>query len=250
MGNAPKPSPETWVTSTSSVVVPHSPNIAWLQENLVRHNRTSEFPRVLSFAGSLSSCCSPSDAGSGHGSAEGPKPFRCCHCHTRFARRDVCKRHSERCRRGMSSHRQDQQEHQYGAELSFLSNAEAAMPSPPSPSASTGSRDAGHRMEVVANQPSETMLASPQVHVAAYFEHFHPSFPLLHQPTFDNTSPKLLRSIVYAIGSLYTAQKLPDGDRQSYLLWSQNLWASEREELISLVSLPPCTGLVVTVQQP
>jgi hypothetical protein len=155
----------------------------------------------------------------------------------------VCKRHSERCRRGINNTRQTQQEHQYGAELPFLSNPEASIPSPPSPSGSTGSRDAGYRMETVADEPLETILASPQVYVAAYFEHFHPSFPLLHQPTFDNTSPKPLRSIVYAIGCLYTAQKLPDSDRQSYLLWGQNLWASEREELTRLVGHPPMKDL-------
>ncbi|KAF7559170.1 hypothetical protein G7046_g4974 [Stylonectria norvegica] len=45
-----------------------------------------------------------------------------------------------------------------------------------------------------------------EVYINAYFEYFHPSFPLLHRPTVGEDAPEILRNIIIAIGSLYTAQ--------------------------------------------
>lgn len=74
--------------------------------------------------------------------------------------------------------------------------------------------------------------------MAAYFEYFHPSFPLLHRPTIGDDSPRLLREIIAAIGSLYTAQTLSEGDATTCVQWSQSLWDAGRKELSRLVRIP------------
>ncbi|KAJ9156005.1 Specific RNA polymerase II transcription factor [Pleurostoma richardsiae] len=194
-----------------------------------------------------------------HG-GEGRRPFRCCYCHTRFSRRDVCKRHVERCRTSLDSSREDDQE---------SSDVPAPVPnvpgSPPSPPATSLSPDVAVASPMVnvntVLSPQETqswarpprraeqsspkitkVLTHPEVHVSAYFEHFHPSLPLLHRPTFDESSPKTLRGIVVAIGNLYFARKLPDGDAASSVRWSHDLWNTGHEELAQLVG-PDFQGL-------
>ena len=82
-------------------------------------------------------------------------------------------------------------------------------------------------------------VGSMDHHFAAYFECFHPSFPLLHRPTFSDRSPKVLRNIVVAIGSLYTAQNLSEEDSVSCLRGSHDLWDAGRQELTHMVSRSP-----------
>lgn len=81
-------------------------------------------------------------------------------------------------------------------------------------------------------RPSST---STETYIAAYFEWFHPSFPLLHQPTFGNETPEILRNIVTAIGCLYTARTLSDEDASSCVKLSKSLWDTGRRSLARLV---------------
>lgn len=82
--------------------------------------------------------------------------------------------------------------------------------------------------------------STQSTHMAAYFEYFHPSFPLLHRPTIGDDTPRLLRDIIAAIGSLYTAQTLSEEDAATCVQWSQGLWDAGRKELSRLVCLTSC----------
>lgn len=72
-------------------------------------------------------------------------------------------------------------------------------------------------------------------YIAAYFERFHPSFPMLHQPTFGNETPDVLRNIVTAIGCIYTAQSLSDEEASSCMKLSKSLWDTGRRRLAHIV---------------
>ncbi|KAL2285830.1 hypothetical protein FJTKL_07543 [Diaporthe vaccinii] len=80
--------------------------------------------------------------------------------------------------------------------------------------------------------PSST---STEAYIAAYFEWFHPSFPLLHQSTFGNEIPEVLKFIVTAIGCLYTARTLSDEGASSCVKLSKSLWDTGRRSLARLV---------------
>lgn len=82
------------------------------------------------------------------------------------------------------------------------------------------------------------LSASTETYIAAYFEWFHPSFPLIHQPTFGNDTPEALRNIIIAIGCLYTARALPEEGSASCVKLSKNLWDTGRRSLARLVSVP------------
>ena len=81
--------------------------------------------------------------------------------------------------------------------------------------------------------------SSTQIYIAAYFEYFHPSLPLLHRPTItkglNEGYPEALKTIIIAIGSLYTAKTLSGEDATSSMRWSQSLWESGCKELNRLV---------------
>jgi hypothetical protein len=73
--------------------------------------------------------------------------------------------------------------------------------------------------------------------VAAYFEHFHPSLPLVHWATFHTASaPRSLVSIQIAIGILYTTGSCGEDIAVSREKQSKELWANGVKELQSLVS--------------
>ncbi|KAJ0109341.1 Uncharacterized protein J7T55_000266 [Diaporthe amygdali] len=88
-----------------------------------------------------------------------------------------------------------------------------------------------------ASSQAKTVVPSGDIeaHIAAYFEYFHPSFPLLHRPTFGNDTPELLRNIITAIGCLYTARTLPEEGALSCIRLSQSLWDTGRRRLARLV---------------
>ncbi|KAH6988550.1 hypothetical protein EDB80DRAFT_171187 [Ilyonectria destructans] len=181
------------------------------------------------------------------------RPFECLYCQTRFSRRDVCKRHTRRCsgRIGPKPSSTDRADGDQG-----LDNA-ASPPTPPIPSFSPLALtdviivDPGLSVETGASpidalkgpSPSEPASSTParedlftqSTHIAAYFEYFHPSFPLLHRPTIGDDTPRLLRDIITAIGSLYTAQTLSEEDAATCVQWSQSLWDAGRKELSRLV---------------
>ncbi|KAF7556311.1 hypothetical protein G7Z17_g1562 [Cylindrodendrum hubeiense] len=181
------------------------------------------------------------------------RPFECLYCQTRFSRRDVCKRHTRRCsgRIGRPPTSADRVDGDQG-----IDNA-ASPPTPPIPSFSplaltdviivdpTLSAENGTSPVDVLKGPSPSEHASStpswedpgtqSAQIAAYFEYFHPSFPLLHRPTIGDDTPRLLRNIITAIGSLYTAQSLSEEDAITCVQWSQGLWDAGRKELSRLV---------------
>ncbi|KAH8663334.1 hypothetical protein BGZ61DRAFT_143294 [Ilyonectria robusta] len=181
------------------------------------------------------------------------RPFECLYCQTRFSRRDVCKRHTRRCSSRISPKpaSTDRADGDKG-----LDNA-ASPPTPPIPSFSPLALtdviivDPGLSVEngdspidaLKGPSPSEPASSTSAIedhsaqsaHMAAYFEYFHPSFPLLHRPTIGDDTPRLLRDIITAIGSLYTAQNLSEEDAVTCVQWSQSLWDAGRKELSRLV---------------
>ncbi|KAH7140226.1 hypothetical protein B0J13DRAFT_504295 [Dactylonectria estremocensis] len=182
------------------------------------------------------------------------RPFECLYCQTRFSRRDVCKRHTRRCsgRIGRPAASGDRANGGDG----IVDNA-ASPTTPPIPSFSPLALSDGVAVDpglVTENgispvdvlrgpSPSEPASstrsredpATQLAHIAAYFEYFHPSFPLLHRPTIGDDTPRLLRDIIAAIGSLYTAQTFPEEDATACVQWSQGLWDAGRKELSRLV---------------
>ncbi|KAJ6022592.1 hypothetical protein N7499_007907 [Penicillium canescens] len=77
-----------------------------------------------------------------------------------------------------------------------------------------------------------------ETYVKQYFEHFHPSFPLLHRPTFTvSLTPKLLLEAVTVIGSLFSPNLYDHGETRALAQWRQAIWQSGQEELRHMVSL-------------
>ncbi|QMW26797.1 hypothetical protein G4B84_002042 [Aspergillus flavus NRRL3357] len=73
--------------------------------------------------------------------------------------------------------------------------------------------------------------------VKYYFEHFHPSLPLLHRPTFTvSSAPKLLLNAVSLIGSLYSTSPCTDEVAQARAHWRRDTWQSGQQELRNMVS--------------
>ncbi|KAK9422620.1 putative Transcription factor domain-containing protein [Seiridium unicorne] len=74
--------------------------------------------------------------------------------------------------------------------------------------------------------------ATIDAHVAAYFEYFHSSLPILHRASFDVAStPGILVNIVTAIGSLYSGQGAsPNYNRPTSVKETHNIWQSGLEE--------------------
>lgn len=81
-----------------------------------------------------------------------------------------------------------------------------------------------------------THANAEETYVKHYFEHFHPSFPLLHRPTFAvSSTPKLLLKAVTVIGSLFSPNSFNRGETQAILHWRQDIWHSGQEELHQMV---------------
>ncbi|RAL02675.1 C2H2-type zinc finger protein [Aspergillus ibericus CBS 121593] len=165
------------------------------------------------------------------------RTFGCARCHAQFSRSDVYKRHKSRCR---AAHQPVLPEESL-SEPSWVTGHEPAesllvtaegswlegrsftndhLPTPP-PVMSPAALPAG---ETVAT------------HVKAYFEHFHPSLPLLHRPTFVlSSTPKLLVNITAVMGSLYSVHRSPGGadeaERETRAQWRQEVWQNGQAEL-------------------
>lgn len=75
-----------------------------------------------------------------------------------------------------------------------------------------------------------------EVNVKNYFEHFHPSLPLLHRPTFTvSSAPKLLLKAVTVIGSLCSTVVYNDEEAQARVHWRRDTWQSGQQELRNMV---------------
>ncbi|KAF4905278.1 Zinc finger protein [Colletotrichum fructicola] len=189
-----------------------------------------------------------------HGS-DSRRPFKCYTCRARFTRKDVCKRHSERCRgafgrvltvpgaegepeqtesvideTAMSSNGQDADdspEANASVDTTVAMNDETYHDSSPETGGGTVSRDL---------LSSEFMINHSESFIAAYFECFHPSFPLLHRQSVRRDMPKLSKQILVAIGILYSRPRhSSEEDADLVLRQSQTLWQDGQEELWRLV---------------
>ncbi|KAK1848691.1 zinc finger protein ADR1 [Colletotrichum chrysophilum] len=189
-----------------------------------------------------------------HGS-DSRRPFKCYTCRARFTRKDVCKRHSERCRgafgrvltvpgaegepeqtesvideTALSSNGQDADdspEANASVDTTVAMNDETYHDSSPETGGGTVSRDL---------LSSEFMINHSESFIAAYFECFHPSFPLLHRQSVRRDMPKLSKQILVAIGILYSRPRhSSEEDADLVLRQSQTLWQDGQEELWRLV---------------
>lgn len=62
-----------------------------------------------------------------------------------------------------------------------------------------------------------------ETNIKSYFEHFHPSFPLLHRPTFAlSSAPKLLVKAAAVIGSLFSSQP------EARAHWRREMWEADK----------------------
>ncbi|KAK2729143.1 zinc finger protein ADR1 [Colletotrichum kahawae] len=189
-----------------------------------------------------------------HGS-DSRRPFKCYTCRERFTRKDVCKRHSERCRgafgrvltvpgaggepeqaesvideTALSSNdpeADDSPEANASVDTTVAMNDDTYHDSSPETGAGTVSQDL---------LSSEFMMNHAESFIAAYFESFHPSFPLLHRQSVRREMPKLSKQILIAIGILYSRPRHSSEEDADFVIrQSQTLWQEGQEELWRLV---------------
>lgn len=83
------------------------------------------------------------------------------------------------------------------------------------------------------------LMQDVDTYVAAYFENFHPSFPLLHrQSILGREIPKLSKQIIASIGILYASRTVPEEDAVLLLRQTQDLWQAGHDELWRIVGHP------------
>ncbi|KAK6209482.1 zinc finger protein ADR1 [Colletotrichum tabaci] len=100
---------------------------------------------------------------------------------------------------------------------------------PHSPPETVEDRRAGELLAIAS------MMQDSEIYVAAYFETFHASFPLLHRQSFGGEMPKLSKQIIVSIGMLYASKSSPEEQVASLSQKSQALWQAGLEELWRLV---------------
>ncbi|KAL4874791.1 hypothetical protein BJY04DRAFT_233270 [Aspergillus karnatakaensis] len=175
------------------------------------------------------------------------KTFECAGCHARFSRSDVYKRHTDRCRLLASQKDQPQQGHQRvptPPEMEdvtpSLQDASLLLPdSTWQPDQLTYTTDGS---QAYSGSPSSIRTASvngetTSSYLKAYFDHFHPSLPLLHRPTFSlNSAPELLVNVLMVIGSLYS-RAYSNGDWEASEHWRRSTWKSGIRDLQRMVAV-------------
>ncbi|KAF5521271.1 Zinc finger protein [Colletotrichum aenigma] len=189
-----------------------------------------------------------------HGS-DSRRPFKCYTCRARFTRKDVCKRHSERCRGALGrvltvpgTEGEPEQTESVIDETALSSNGQEADDSPEA-NASVDTTVAMNDETYHGSSPetgggtvsrdllsSEFMINHSESFIAAYFECFHPSFPLLHHQSVRRDMPKLSKQILVAIGILYSRPRHSSEEDADFVLrQSQTMWQDGQEELWRLV---------------
>ncbi|PYH55256.1 uncharacterized protein BO96DRAFT_80206 [Aspergillus niger CBS 101883] len=177
--------------------------------------------------------------------------FECDGCHAVFTRSDVFKRHRGRCRVEASNDHisrpetSPQQSYQGTDDMPPLLTATNVLTSTEVPAANVMPGDhfwEGHS-SFATSLSRDNILPSPMSHydlegyVKEYFEHFHPSLPLLHRPTFTvSSAPKLLLKAVAVIGSLCSTTICNDEEAQACVHWRRTTWQSGQQELRNMVS--------------
>ncbi|KAL4935631.1 hypothetical protein BDV06DRAFT_234144 [Aspergillus oleicola] len=165
----------------------------------------------------------------GHGGTS-RKIFECAGCHTRFSRSDVYKRHGNRCRILAALRPNDEGE----STTPEMPNIASSLPFPGLPHLClfpycSGDHGALHHMMQSSGESTAT-------YVKAYLDIFHPSFPLIHRPTFSLLStPRPLLGIIAVIGSLYTT-RYETGDWTTAEHWRRETWTNGSRELRCLVA--------------
>ncbi|KAJ5384581.1 hypothetical protein N7517_002492 [Penicillium concentricum] len=160
---------------------------------------------------------------------------------------DVYKRHGDRCRATGPPIRTPQP--QVPWEDTHTPQAMVGIPSPLTTNRNPAERvvtdeDFWEEHSTFATElPQSFSSSSPsnqanseETYVKQYFEHFHPSFPLLHRPTFAvSSTPKLLLKAVIVIGSLFSPNLYDHEETQALAHWRQDIWQSGQEELRHMV---------------
>ncbi|KAL3431034.1 hypothetical protein BDV09DRAFT_9470 [Aspergillus tetrazonus] len=73
--------------------------------------------------------------------------------------------------------------------------------------------------------------------VKAYFEHFHPSFPLLHRPTFAvSSTPAPLVNIAAVIGAMCSTPVYDPDNLRATEQWCRDTWKRGNQELQQMVA--------------
>ena len=192
---------------------------------------------------------------SGHPSGpEEERPHACERCDASFSRRDVLKRHVQRCARGLHTRKQRRK----NTTVSGLSTPENEGQTG-SAAASTSARqdvadgiDNMSHVDMVNNDFTNALPDTEQMpgqvtsaltfgpatlarhgvapwiassYAQQYFTHFQPFLPIIHRPTFSlSAGHDLLSSIVVAIGSVYAPSRdVASAKRASDQIWSDGL---------------------------
>ncbi|KAH6711724.1 hypothetical protein BKA61DRAFT_611480 [Leptodontidium sp. MPI-SDFR-AT-0119] len=169
----------------------------------------------------------------GEGDAEN---FECTKCKAQFARRDVCKRHMDRCSGAQAQTSRPRKRPRTSLNVN----------SPPTPGndeilvhAENLDVENGSPESRTIDPPLSPLNLPPEEianHVESYFSNFHPALPILHRPSFSQseTTPIMLK-IMVAIGSLYSGRRKVSSDSVRLHQMSQDLWRSGSYELGILV---------------
>ncbi|PYH85798.1 hypothetical protein BO82DRAFT_301370, partial [Aspergillus uvarum CBS 121591] len=181
--------------------------------------------------------------------------FECDGCHAVFTRSDVWRRHRGRCQAETSANHASQpqtcpqQSCPSVVETTTLVAATGNLT--PGEALTANAMPGDHFWEehssFATNLPREYIMPSPiftdrsdydmEGNVKTYFEHFHPSLPLLHRPTFAvSSAPKLLLKAVTVIGSLCSTVVCTDEEAHARVHWRQDTWQTGQQELRKMVS--------------
>ncbi|TDZ35541.1 Zinc finger protein [Colletotrichum trifolii] len=199
---------------------------------------------IHSDTGMLGGDAQTANPGFGHGS-DSRRPFICQICRARFTRKDVCKRHTERCR-GVFGRVVAVSE---AAEASFDEGQDDQEDSPDSHNTmdltaqdadaaaaiAHESLQVGQRPVSRERPPIDTIMDSADTYMMAYFDNFHPSFPLLHRQSIGRDMPRLSKQVIVCIGILFASKRLPETEATHVQRKGQELWEAGHDEIWNLV---------------
>ncbi|PYH93104.1 hypothetical protein BO71DRAFT_484904 [Aspergillus ellipticus CBS 707.79] len=187
------------------------PKVFTRQENLRRHEQT-------------------------HHQQSARRSYQCPHCSASFLRSDLRKRHIRNC------HPLTEFPQSSGFDFQWESSIENQLPLPSlensSPPLRPNAQNPTHSSTVlseiprppfeIANDAEGSSFSQELLYSESYFSHFHPTFPIIHKPSFDAaSSPEPLRKAIAAIGALY--------DGEGNMAQSRSLFESGYQALDSYV---------------
>ncbi|TEA10413.1 Zinc finger protein [Colletotrichum sidae] len=198
---------------------------------------------IHSATGILGGDAQTANPGSGHGS-DSRRPFICQICRARFTRKDVCKRHTERCRgvfgrvvavseaaeASFDEGQDDQEDSPDSHNTMDLTAQDAAAAAIAQESLQVGQRPVSRE-----RPPIDTIMDSADTYMMAYFDNFHPSFPLLHRQSIGRDMPRLSKQVIVCIGILFASKRLPETEATYVQRKGQELWEAGHDEIWNLV---------------